>query len=74
MRIPRNVPTVLNTALQFSQHYGSKRGDVEEQAVEALPSGLAYGNADLSGAEQHLRAFPVTDLCSRKRSRAKLSR
>jgi len=30
MRIPRNVPTVLNTALQFSQHYGSKRGDVEE--------------------------------------------
>lgn len=57
-RIPRSVPTVLNTALQFAQHYGGNRVDVEEQAVKALPSGLAYGNADLASAEQRLRAIP----------------
>ena len=56
--IPRNVPTVLNTALQFAQHYGGNRVDVEEQAVKALPSGLAYGNADLASAEEKLRAIP----------------
>lgn len=57
-RIPRNVPTVFNTALQFSQHYGGNRVDVEEQAVKALPSGLAYGNVDLAEAEARLRAIP----------------
>ena len=57
-RIPRNVPTVLNTALQFSQHYGGNRVDVEEQAVKALPAGLAYGNADLAEAEARLRDIP----------------
>jgi cytochrome c peroxidase len=57
-RIPRNVPTVFNTALQFAQHYGGNRVDVEEQAVKALPSGLAYGNVDLAEAEQRLRAIP----------------
>ena len=57
-RIPRNVPTVFNTALQFSQHYGGNRVDVEEQAVKALPSKLAYGNADLAEAEARLRAIP----------------
>ncbi|UCD68563.1 MAG: c-type cytochrome [Betaproteobacteria bacterium] len=56
-RIPRNVPTVLNTALQFAQHYGGNRVDVEEQAVKALPSSLAYGNADLAAAEERLRAI-----------------
>ena len=57
-RIPRNVPTVFNTALQFAQHYGGNRVDVEEQAVKALPSKLAYGNADLAEAEARLRAIP----------------
>jgi len=56
--IPRNVPTVFNTALQFAQHYGGNRVDVEEQAVKALPSKLAYGNADLAEAEARLRAIP----------------
>ena len=57
-QIPRNVPTVFNTALQFAQHYGGNRVDVEEQAVKALPSKLAYGNADLAEAEARLRAIP----------------
>lgn len=32
--IPRNAPTVFNTALQFVRHYGGNRADVEEQAVK----------------------------------------
>ena len=56
--IPRNAPTVFNTALQFVQHYGGNRADVEEQAVKALVSPLAYGNADYAAAEARLRAIP----------------
>ena len=55
--IPRNAPTVFNTALQFAQHYGGNRVDVEEQAVKALVSPLAYGNADYAAAEKRLRAI-----------------
>ena len=57
-QLPRNVPTVFNTALQFAQHYGGNRVDVEEQAVKALVSPLAYGNADFAAAEKRLRALP----------------
>lgn len=56
--LPRNTPTVFNTALQFAQHYGGNRVDVEEQAVKALASPLAYGNADLAAAEKRLRELP----------------
>jgi len=56
--LPRNVPTIFNTALQFAQHYGGNRADVEEQAVKALVSPLAYGNADYAAAEARLRALP----------------
>jgi len=56
--LPRNAPTVFNTALQFVQHYGGNRKDVEEQAVKALISPLAYGNADYAAAEAKLRAIP----------------
>ncbi len=55
--IPRNVPTVFNTALQFAQHYGGNRVDVEEQALKALISPLAYGNKDYAAAEAKLRAI-----------------
>ncbi|HZP87990.1 MAG TPA: cytochrome c peroxidase [Burkholderiales bacterium] len=57
-QLPRNVPTVFNTALQFAQHYGGNRVDVEEQAVKALVSPLAYGNVDYAAAEARLRAIP----------------
>jgi cytochrome c peroxidase len=56
--LPRNAPTIFNTALQFAQHYGGNRKDVEEQAVKALVSPLAYGNADYAAAEAKLRAIP----------------
>jgi cytochrome c peroxidase len=56
-QLPRNVPTVFNTALQFVQHYGGNRVDVEEQALKALISPLAYGNKDYAAAEAKLRAI-----------------
>ncbi|MFN0040135.1 MAG: cytochrome-c peroxidase [Burkholderiales bacterium] len=56
--LPRNVPTVFNTALQFKQHYGGNRVDVEEQALKALLSPLAYANKDYAAAEAKLRAIP----------------
>jgi len=56
--LPRNAPTVFNTALQFAQHYGGNRRDVEEQASKALVSPLAYGNLDYAAAEAKLRAIP----------------
>jgi cytochrome c peroxidase len=56
--LPRNVPTVFNTALQFKQHYGGNRVDVEEQALKALISPFAYGNKDYAAAEAKLRAIP----------------
>lgn len=37
---------------------GGNRADVEEQAVKALVSPLAYGNADYPAAEARLRALP----------------
>lgn len=57
--VPRNAPTVFNTALQFVQHYGGNRVDVEEQALKALVSPLAYGNKDFAAAEARLRAIPA---------------
>ena len=56
--IPRNASTVLNTAGQFVQHFGGNRKDVEEQAMRALVSKLAYGNADYPTAMLHLKAIP----------------
>jgi cytochrome c peroxidase len=56
--IPRNAPTVFNTALQFVQHYGGNRKDVEEQAVKALISPPAYGNPDYAKVEATLRSIP----------------
>lgn len=60
--IPRNAPTVFNTALQFVQHYGGNRADVEEQAVKALVSPLAYGNKDYDAAEARMRALPYREM------------
>ena len=55
-KIPRNAPTVFNTALQFVQHYGGNRKDVEEQAKRAL-CGLAYGNKSCDDAVARLKAI-----------------
>ena len=45
--LPRNTPTIFNTALQFAQHYGGNRSDVEDQAVRSLTSPFAYQQRDV---------------------------
>jgi len=52
--LPRNAPTVFNTSLLMAQHYGGNRATVEEQAVKALTSPVAYGNANYEQVEKKL--------------------
>jgi cytochrome c peroxidase len=61
-KLPRNAPTVFNTPLLIAQHYGGNRVSVEEQAIKALLSPLAYGNATYAEAEAKLRALGYTKL------------
>ncbi len=56
--LPRNAHTVFNASLLIAQHYGGNRADVEEQAMRALTSPVAYGNANYAAAEARLRALP----------------
>lgn len=56
-KLPRNAPTVFNTPLLIAQHYGGNRVTVEEQAMKALTSPLAYGNKTYAEAEEKLRAL-----------------
>ncbi len=55
-KVPRNAPTVFNTALQFVQHYGGNRKDVEEQAKKAI-CGLAFGNKGCDEPVARLKAI-----------------
>ena len=55
--LPRNTPTIFNTALQFAQHYGGNRVDVEDQAVKALLTPFAYAQKDYAAAETKLRTL-----------------
>ena len=52
--LPRNAPTVFNTSLLMAQHYGGNRVSVEDQAVKALLSPLAYGNTSYEQVEKKL--------------------
>ena len=52
--LPRNAPTVFNTSLLVAQHYGGNRTSVEDQAVKALTSLVAYGTATYEQAEKKL--------------------
>jgi cytochrome c peroxidase len=53
-KLPRNAPTVFNTPLLVAQHYGGNRVSVEEQAMKALLSPLAYGNTTYEEVEAKL--------------------
>jgi len=53
-KLPRNAPTVFNTPLLIAQHYGGNRVSVEEQAMKALLSPHAYGNASYAEVEVKL--------------------
>jgi len=61
-RLPRNAPTVFNTPLLVAQHYGGNRVSVEEQAMKALTSPLAYGNKSFEEAEARMRALGYQNL------------
>ena len=52
--LPRNASTVFNTPLLVAQHFGGNRATVEEQAVKALISPVAYGNASYEQVEKKL--------------------
>jgi cytochrome c peroxidase len=54
---PRHAQTVLNTAMQFVQHWRGDRTSVEEQAVKALIAPPAYGNPDFETAMARLKAI-----------------
>lgn len=60
--LPRNATTVFNTPLLIAQHYGGNRVSVEEQAMKALLSPLAYGNKTYAEAEAKMRAIGYAPL------------
>ena len=55
--LPRNASTVFNTPLLIAQHFGGNRATVEEQAVKALLSPLAYGNTSYEQVEKKLQVL-----------------
>ncbi len=55
--LPRNAPTILNTALQFKQHWRGEFDNVEAQAKHAL-LGPAFGNQDYPTAMARVKAVP----------------
>ena len=55
---PRNAPTVLNAALQFSAHWRGDRTNVEDQAVKALVGPPSFGNANFDAAVAKIKAIP----------------
>jgi len=55
--LPRNAPTVLNSALQFKIHWDGVFENVEEQAGRAL-LGPGFGNADNAAAMSRVKAIP----------------
>ncbi|HEV3387215.1 MAG TPA: cytochrome-c peroxidase, partial [Gemmata sp.] len=54
---PRNAPTILNSALQFKQHWRGEFDNVEAQAKHAL-LGPAFGNQDYPTAMARVKAIP----------------
>lgn len=54
----RNAPTVLNAAMQFSEHWLGDRTDVEDQARRALLGPASFGNPDFAAAMAKLQAIP----------------
>jgi cytochrome c peroxidase len=55
---PRNAPTVLNAALQFSAHWRGDRRNVEDQATQALIGPASFGNPDYASAMGRIKGIP----------------
>lgn len=54
----RNAPTVLNAALQLSQHWIGDRINVEDQAMKSLLGPNSFGQPNYLNAMQRLQAIP----------------
>lgn len=55
---PRNSPTVLNAALQFTAHWRGDRVNVEDQAQQALIGPASFGNPSYEAAMNRLKGIP----------------
>gem|GEM_PF-42771 len=55
---PRNAPTVLNAALQFSAHWRGDRVNVEDQATQALVGPPSFGEPNYEAAIAKIKAIP----------------
>jgi cytochrome c peroxidase len=54
----RNAPTVLNAALQISQHWNGDRASPEDQAMKSLLGPPSFGNPDYAAAMARINAIP----------------
>jgi cytochrome c peroxidase len=54
---PRHSQTVLNSAIQFVQHWRGDRVSVEDQAIKALVGPPAYGNPSYDAALAKIKAI-----------------
>lgn len=54
---PRNAPTVLNAALQFTAHWRGDRKNVEDQATKALIGPPSFGEPDYTSAMAKIKAI-----------------
>ncbi len=55
---PHNAPTVLNAALQFTQHWVGNRASVEEQATKSFLGPASFGNPDEAAVIDKIKALP----------------
>src|SRR5260221_1473767 len=55
---PRNVPTILNAALQFKAHWRGDRENVEDEAKQGLIGAFSFVNSDYSSATARIKAIP----------------
>ncbi len=55
---PRNAPTVLNAALEFSAHWRGDRVNVEDQATKALVGPPSFGDSSFEAAMAKVKAIP----------------
>jgi len=54
----RNAPTVLNAALQVSQHWGGERMSLADQAFRSLLGPASFGNPDHASVMRRIRQLP----------------
>src|SRR5258708_14307898 len=67
---PRNVPTILNAALQFKAHWRGDRENVEDEAKQGLIGPFSFINPDYASALARVKAIPrYADLFRKEFSR-----